>query len=121
MKIAISASEKGLKSPVDMRFGRANLFVCYDTDTKETTYHNNSQNLNAAQGAGIQAAQTVANLDVAAVITGHCGPKAFKVLQTAQVAIYYVKTGIPVEEAIQLLADGKLSLAKGADVESHWV
>jgi predicted Fe-Mo cluster-binding NifX family protein len=121
MKIAISARTEDLSAPIDMRFGRANIFICYDTNTKETSFHNNTQNLNAAQGAGIQAAQTVANLGVDAVITGHCGPKAFRVLQTAQVAVFYVKTGIPATEAIQLLADGKLELAKGADVESHWV
>ena len=59
MKVVVTAQGSNLDSPVDPRFGRARYFLLVDTDTGEFTTHDNVQNLNAAQGAGIQAAQTV--------------------------------------------------------------
>ena len=68
MKIAISARSASLESNFDTRFGRAPLFVIYDTDSKEVSSCNNTQNLQAAQGAGIQTAQNVANAGAQAVV-----------------------------------------------------
>jgi predicted Fe-Mo cluster-binding NifX family protein len=79
----------------------------------------NSQNLNAAQGAGIQAAATVSRLGATVLITGHCGPKAFRALMAAGIKIYTGATGT-VSEAIAQFKAGKLSLADAADVEGHW-
>ncbi len=120
MKVAITTSGEDLNAPVDSRFGRAPKFLIYDTDTGEFYVVDNTQNLNAPQGAGIQAAQNVAKEGVAAVITGHCGPKAFHVLKTAGIKIYY-SNAKTVSEAIEELKSGKLSEASGADVEGHWV
>ena len=61
MKIVITASGPTLDSPVDQRFGRASSFILYDTKTREHTIMNNTQALDSAQGAGIQAAETVAH------------------------------------------------------------
>ena len=83
MKIVITSQGTSLESPVDPRFGRAKHFVLVDTNTGELSAHDNSQNLNAPQGAGIQAAQAVAQLGAEAVLTGHVGPKAFTTLQAA--------------------------------------
>lgn len=120
MKIAISAKSENLKETVDTRFGRAAGFLLFDTDTKTSSYHSNEQNLNAAQGAGIQTAQNVANLNANAVISGHCGPKAFKVLQAADIKVYTVPNGMQIEDAIKKLENGELTVAGGADVQGHW-
>ncbi|HQO93156.1 MAG TPA: NifB/NifX family molybdenum-iron cluster-binding protein, partial [bacterium] len=56
MKIAVTTSGHDLNSPFESRFGRAPGFIVYDTETKEFEAIDNSMNLNAAQGAGIQAA-----------------------------------------------------------------
>ena len=77
MKIAITSQGKELESPVDPRFGRAKFFIVADTEQEGFTVADNGQNLNAAQGAGIQAGRNVVDLGVQAVITGHVGPKAF--------------------------------------------
>ena len=81
MKIAVTSQGPDLNSQVDPRFGRAKSFLVVDTETGEFSVHDNTQNLNAAQGAGIQAGRTVVDLGVSAVVTGNVGPKAFATLQ----------------------------------------
>ena len=68
MKIAVTSRGAELDSEVDPRFGRARYFVIVDTDTGESRAVDNEQNLNAAQGAGIQAAQLVATQGVEALL-----------------------------------------------------
>jgi predicted Fe-Mo cluster-binding NifX family protein len=79
----------------------------------------NTQNLNAAQGAGVQAAQKVAELHVDAVITGHCGPKAFRVLDAAGIKVYLGVDGT-VKDAVEMFKTGKFLEAKSPDVKGHW-
>ena len=119
MKIIITSEGTSLESPVDPRFGRAKHFLLMDTDTGEFSAHDNTQNLNAAQGAGIQAAQSAARLGAEAVLTGHVGPKAFTTLQAANIAVYTCVSGT-VKEAIEQFNSGRLAPAKNADVEGHW-
>ena len=119
MKIAITISGEKMSDPLDMRFGRAPRFLLYDLENESFELINNEQNLNAAQGAGIQAAQNVANAGAEAVITGHCGPKAFNVLRQAGVAVY-TSTASSVDEALKLFKEGALPLAQEANVQGHW-
>jgi predicted Fe-Mo cluster-binding NifX family protein len=119
MKIVITSEAASLQSPVDLRFGRAKHFILVDTETGEFSAHDNTQHLNAPQGAGIQAAQAVSRLGADALLTGHVGPKAFTTLQAANIAIYTGITGT-VENAIKHFKTGQLSLAAKADVEGHW-
>ncbi len=120
MKIAITAQDKEPDAQVDSRFGRAKFFIVVDTDSGETTVHDNVQNLNAAQGAGIQAGRNVADLGVEGVVTGHVGPKAFKVLEAAGIKIYNGATGT-VKDTIQQFKNGQLQCIDNPDVEGHWV
>ena len=119
MQIVITAQGPDLNSPVDPRFGRAKYFILADTQLDALISHDNTQNRNAPQGAGIQAAQAVARLGAEAVLTGHVGPKAFVVLRTANVAVYTGASGT-VREAIDAFKSGKLQAAQTADVEGHW-
>jgi predicted Fe-Mo cluster-binding NifX family protein len=119
MKIAISAERMTSDGPVDPRFGRAKHFALMDTETGECTFHDNAQNLNAPQGAGIQAAQAVAKLGAQVVLTGHVGPKAFATLQAAGIAVYTSVSG-SVQEAIEQFKNGQLTPTTKADVEGHW-
>jgi len=119
MKVVVTTQGQTLESPVDPRFGRAKYFLLVDTDTGGCSAHDNAQNLNAPQGAGIQAAQTVAQLNAEAVLTGHCGPKAFTTLQAANIAIYTGVSGTA-KDAIELLKNGKLTRTAQADVQGHW-
>ncbi len=121
MKIAVSAQSNSLEGIVDPRFGRAAGFVLYDTDSNEVGFVDNVQNLNAPQGAGIQAAQNVLNTGAEVVISGHCGPKAFKVLSAAGIKIIVAPAGSQIKAAIDDFLTGKLQPADSADVEGHWV
>lgn len=120
MKVAITAQGPNLDSLVDPRFGRARYFLLSDTATGQFTVHDNAQNLNAPQGAGIQAAQTVVQLGAEAVLTGNVGPKAFATLQAGRVVIYPGATGT-VRQALDDLQAGRLQPAAKANVEGHWV
>ena len=108
-----------MSSQVDPRFGRAKYFTVVDTDTDEFSVHDNTQNLNAAQGAGIQAGRTVVELGAAAVITGNVGPKAFTTLQAGNVQVYTGASG-SVKEAVEKFKAGQLQGAEKANVEGHW-
>lgn len=119
MKIAITSNGEGLCNQIDLRFGRAKGFIIYDLDTNDFEYIANVQNLEASQGAGIQAAQNVINKGVEAVITGHCGPKAFKLLSTSDVKVYTAEEG-KISEIIDKFKNNKLTEALSADVEGHW-
>ncbi|MBW1989715.1 MAG: NifB/NifX family molybdenum-iron cluster-binding protein [Deltaproteobacteria bacterium] len=120
MKIAVSSSGKEPDSPVDSRFGRAAWFVVVDTDTNEWFAVENAQNLNLPQGAGIQAGKTVAETGAKVLLTGHIGPKAFKVLEAAGIKVYLGATGT-VQDAVTAFTQGKLAPADGPDKEGHWV
>jgi len=79
----------------------------------------NETNLNAVQGAGLQAAQTLVNQGVQAVVTGHVGPKAFAGLRSANVTIYTGAEGT-VRQALEAFQAGRLRALSQADVQGHW-
>ncbi|RJP28591.1 MAG: dinitrogenase iron-molybdenum cofactor biosynthesis protein [Candidatus Omnitrophota bacterium] len=120
MKVAVSSQGKTVESAVDPRFGRARYFVVVDTETGEYSYHDNKQNLNAAQGAGIQTARNVIELGVEAVVSGNLGPKAFTTLQAGQVAMYVGAQG-SVKEIITQLRNGQLKPVTKPNVDGHWM
>ncbi len=119
MLIAVTAQSGTLDSLVDPRFGRAAGYVVVNTDTETFTHVSNAQNLSAAQGAGIQAAQCVVDTGAKVVITGHCGPKAFRALQAAGIDVYVGAAGT-VRESLEKYRGGTLQRAAQANVEGHW-
>jgi len=119
MKIAFSTSGVSLDAPLDSRFGRSPKFLVYDLDNASFAVIDNQQNLNAAQGAGIQSAETVARSGAKALVSGHCGPKAFRVLAAAGIKVYN-SDAATVADALEQFKAGKLKEAGNADVEGHW-
>ncbi len=119
MKIAFTTTGETLNGPLEPRFGRAPRFLVYDDESKEFELVDNRQNMNAAQGAGIQAAQNVSDKGVRCLVTGHCGPKAFRVLSQAGIKVY--NTDLPtVAAALEALEAGRLKPSNSPDVEGHW-
>jgi predicted Fe-Mo cluster-binding NifX family protein len=120
MRIALTAQGTDLQAEIDPRFGRAGQFLLVDSDTLAVEIIANTQNLELAQGAGIQAAQNIIAHKPHVLLTGNCGPKAFKVLQTAGVKVVAGVKG-PVGEAIQDYLAGRYQTTTSANVEGHWV
>ncbi len=106
MKIVITSQGDSLESLIDPRFGRANYFVFFDTETQEYEIEKNPY-MEAPHGAGIQTSQYVLSKGVKAVITGQVGPNSWQVLSSAGIPIYAVKGG-SVKEAVELFNNNKL-------------
>ena len=120
MKIAVTAQDGSIDAKMDPRFGRAKYFIVADSESDELKVVDNSINLNAAQGAGIQAGRNVAELGVSAVITGNVGPKAFAVLNECGIKIY-TAGDCTVKEAVEKYRAGELKAVENANVQGHWV
>jgi len=119
MKIAISASGSDLEAQVEPRFGRAPYFLMVETENMGFEVVPNQPSRQAPQGAGIQAAALVARHRPAAVLTGHCGPRAFHTLLAAGINVILGVKG-PVRDAVRNYQAGKLAPARVPDVASHW-
>jgi len=120
MKIAVSSTGDELISEMDPRFGRATYFIVVDPKTLEYEAVENAQNLNLPQGAGIQAAKTIVDNKVDVLISGNCGPKAFDVLNAADIKVVTGAKG-RVIDAITQYKNGHLEAVGGPNVEGHWV
>ncbi|MDQ1333458.1 MAG: hypothetical protein QG552_408 [Thermodesulfobacteriota bacterium] len=119
MKIAVTSTGADIGSEVDPRFGRAAYIVIVDSETFEFEALDNAENVNALKGAGIQAARMVSEKGADVLLTGFCGPNAFKAMNAARIKVANDAKGT-VREAVQAYLDGKLPLADAANVEGQW-
>jgi len=117
MKIAIPVDDKSSESKVCISFGRTPYFLIYDTETKENTFMDNSAAASQG-GAGIKAAQAVADEKVTALITPRCGQNAADVLNVANIKIYKTIND-SIEENIEAFRKGKLSLLEEIHAGLH--
>ena len=108
VKIAISATENDLEGDIDARFGRCPYFLIVEIEDKEIKNVEAIENTaaNQAGGAGITAAQIVADQEVVAVITMNAGPRAFDVFNQLKIKIYTAEG--KAKDAVQDFIDGKL-------------
>ena len=83
MKICVSSTANNLDAQLDPRFGRCPYLLIVDTETMQFEAIPNLA-AGTSGGAGIQAAQTIANKGAKVVITGNVGPNAFKALSAAE-------------------------------------
>lgn len=106
MKIAIPTDEKSLQSKVCVSFGRAPYFLIYDAESGESVFLDNSA-AGSTGGAGIKAAQTIADRRADVLLTPRCGEKAADVLKSAEIQLY--KTiAASVQDNIAAFIAGKL-------------
>ena len=115
MSICISAAGTDWDAATQPNFGRAAFFLFVDPDEEKLE---SVQNRPGAHGAGVQAAQTVADRGASVVITGSVGPNAFQGLAAAGIEIFVGATGT-VREALTAYRDGKLKHADGATSRPH--
>jgi len=118
MKIAITSTGKDLQSPMDPRFGRAPWILIVDTFTKTVEALDNSKNVDAFKGAGIQAGAMVSQKKAEVLLTGFCGPNAFKTLEAAGIRVATEVTGTA-SEALDAFNEGRVIFADGANASGH--
>ena len=119
MRVAISTQGIDLDAEVDPRFGRARNFILVETLTMKHQVIENTQSLHLPQGAGIQSAQNILEHHPEVILTGNCGPKAFRVLQAAKVKVIVGVKG-KISDALRDFVEGKYVPATDANVEGHW-
>jgi len=108
MKICISSTGPNISDKVDPRFGRCQYFLIFDTETKKSEAISN-QGVQQGSGAGVSAAQLVADKDIEAIITGNIGPNAFTVLGQSGVKIYAGVFDLSCEEALEKFQNNDLT------------
>jgi predicted Fe-Mo cluster-binding NifX family protein len=108
MKIAVSSTGKNLTDNVSEVFARCPYFVIAEIENGEIKRTEIIENKSTGQmgGAGISAAQFMAEKNVNAVITGNMGPRASDVLKQFNIEIYFGKGEI--KNVLQKFIDGKL-------------
>lgn len=119
MKIAVTSTGRTIESPMDPRFGRAPFILIVDDDCNLIEAIDNSTNVNALRGAGIQAAKTIADRKVDMLLTGRCGPNAFTTLQAAGIKVGTEQSGT-VREAVERAKRNEIPLAGKPNAEAHW-
>ncbi|HCU07726.1 MAG TPA: dinitrogenase iron-molybdenum cofactor biosynthesis protein [Clostridiales bacterium] len=107
MKIMIPVDEKKNGTGVCPSFGRAPYYMLFDVATREIAYLDNPA-ADAPGGAGIKAAQFVADQKADVLLTPRCGENAGEVLKTAGVLLFKTVAG-SAEENIAAYEAGTLS------------
>jgi len=119
MKIAVTSTGQDLDSPMDPRFGRAAYILIVDADTLAVEVLDNAENVNAFKGAGIQAATMISDKKADVLLTGFCGPNAFKALDAARVKVAGDVSGT-VREAVAAFVNGKVKTVAAPNTQGHW-
>jgi predicted Fe-Mo cluster-binding NifX family protein len=107
MKVIITATSADIDAHVDARFGRASYFIVVDADSLEWQAIANPA-IHASGGAGIQAAQFIADQGCDAVVSGEFGPNAYNALKTAGLPMYLLGSCRTAREVIQQMNQGQL-------------
>jgi predicted Fe-Mo cluster-binding NifX family protein len=119
MKIAVTSTGKDLDSELDPRFGRARYILLVDPDGTVLEVLDNAKGTNAMSGAGIQAGKLLADRNVSILMTGHCGPNAFKTVQAAGIKVVVEQSGT-VREALARFNRNEVTYAEAPNAEAHW-
>ena len=118
MKIAVTSTGTGLDDKVDARFGRCPYFLIVDTETNKFESIENP-NVALGGGAGIQSAQLMAERDVKYILTGNCGPNAFRTFGAANIQVIVGVNGT-VRQAVEKFNADEFSTASSPNVSSHF-
>lgn len=117
MKICVSSVSNSLDALLDPRFGRCAYFLIVDSEDMHFEAIPNIA-AGATGGAGIQAAQMVADKGAQVVITGNVGPNAFQALTAAGIEIM-LSDSAPVKDVIEKFKKGDLKKVNSPNVKEH--
>jgi len=118
MKVVVTATEPSLDAPVDPRFGRCPYFLIVETDDLACEAVENP-NVTLGGGAGIQSAQFMNEKGVKFVLTGNCGPNAYRTLLAAGVQVIVGCSGVA-RDVVEKFKAGQLKAADEPNVAGHF-
>jgi predicted Fe-Mo cluster-binding NifX family protein len=109
MRIAISTKGNSISSQFDPRFGRAAYFVLVDDESGAWESYANPAS-SSGGGAGVQAAQFIADQGAQAAISGDFGPNAFEALSAASIRMVQAddRANITAKELLGEFREGRL-------------
>jgi predicted Fe-Mo cluster-binding NifX family protein len=119
MRIAITSTGADLNADLDPRFGRAQYILIVGDDGAIAEAIDNATNRGAMQGAGIQAGRLLAEKKVDVLLTGNCGPNAFKALEAAGIKVCVGLQG-SVKDALKRFNNNELNFSASSNVDAHW-
>lgn len=108
MKIALPVEGNSLEAKICQSFGRAPLYLFYNTEDGAKEFKENSA-ATSLGGAGIKAAQLIVDEKAEAVLAPRCGENAAKVLGEGGVRVYRT-IGDSIEDNIAAYEAGKLEV-----------
>jgi predicted Fe-Mo cluster-binding NifX family protein len=117
-KIAVTSTGPTLDDTVAPRFGRCAYFLIIDPGSLDFEPVENP-NIMLGGGAGIQSAQLMANKGVSVVLTGNCGPNAFRTFGAAGIQVITGITG-QVRQAVERFRAGEFSPTSSPSVQSKF-
>jgi len=116
LKIAISATGRGLDSNIDVKFERCKFFLILDIEKNSLLPIENKTKDRPCEIGGT-VGQLIANEGIDTVITTDIGPSAFDIFKRHGIKIYQAE-GI-VEDAVRRLKEGKLAEVTKATVPRY--
>ena len=111
MKIVFTTKGNTWDSPMDSRFGRAEMFLVYDdsNDTLQEVLNNETESIE--HGAGLQTSKKVLGLNADVIITGNgAGQKALEILKSVDAKMYVGAGDMSVKEAYDAFKSNQLQL-----------
>jgi len=116
-KVCVTSAGASAQDAVDPRFGRCAYFMISDGPrTNLKAVENTARAL--GNGAGIQAAQMLANMGITIVLTGDLGPNAFRVLRATGIRTFRTHGGT-VQQAVADYFEAKLTEIDGPTGPGH--
>jgi len=111
MKIAVSAAGVDLDSEVDPQFARARYFILVDSESLDfETIENPNRMLRG--GAAVGSARLLVDKGADVVLSGSCGPNAFRTLSLAGIRVVPGARG-KVRSAVTAFLHGRLHATPG--------
>lgn len=116
-KVAISAAVTAVNGEMGHHFGCCGHFVI--AEGKDITVVENTAR-DAAEGAGVKAAQLMIEQEVGVVITGGLGPRASQVLEEAGIRSHVGISG-EAGEPLRMCREGRMEKPSGASGQGRKV
>ena len=116
MKMAVASTGENLGAQVSPVFGRCSYFVFVNVEDGKIKDSKPLENpaISQSGGAGIKAAEIIANEKADVVISGAVGPNAFDLLKQFGIKVYKIVAG-SVEHNVEYFLEGKLEEIQGPE------